>query len=69
MPVFDTPEEPPSKVKSSAELKAMDSDLTGEGRKHDALRAAFPPSAKAVAEANRDKRHKPAAKAASGSAF
>ena len=69
MPVFDAPDEPPSKVKSGAELKAMDADLTGEGRKHDALRAAFPPSAKAVAQASRDKRHKSASKTASGSAF
>ncbi len=61
MPVFDAVDEPPSTVKSAAELKAMDVDLTQEGRKHDALRAAFPPSAKAVAEAKHNKPRKRAA--------
>jgi hypothetical protein len=31
IPVFATPPEPTSKVKSAAELKAMDSDLEGAG--------------------------------------
>jgi hypothetical protein len=51
LPVFGTPVEPPSKVKSKDDLKAMDSDLDNAGKKHDSIRAAFPPAAKAVAEA------------------
>ena len=43
---------------NSSELKAMDSDLDKEGKKHDALRAAYPPSAKAVAEAEAAKKVK-----------
>jgi hypothetical protein len=51
IPVFQPPEEPPSRVKSRAELKAMDANLESAGKKHDAIRAAFPPAAKAMAEA------------------
>jgi hypothetical protein len=53
IPVFKTPEEPPSKVMSKAELKAMDADLDSAGKRHDKIRAAFPPAAKAEAEAAR----------------
>ena len=71
IPVFATPEEPPSKIKSAADLKAMDADLERAGKRHDAIRAAFPPSAKAMAEAEaaaakkaKKKRDKPPATAA-----
>ena len=50
VPVFQKPEEPTSTVKSQADLKAMDSDLQKIDDRHDKLRAAFPPSAQAVAE-------------------
>ena len=50
IPVMGSPEEPPSRVKSEADLKAMDAELESANRKHDALRSAFPPSAKARAE-------------------
>lgn len=51
MPVFGTPDEPPSKVQTPAQLRAMDTELDSAGKKHDVLRAGFGPSAKAVAEA------------------
>ena len=51
MPVFGTPDEPPSKVQTPAQLRAMDTELDSAGKKHDVLRAGFAPSAKAVAEA------------------
>jgi hypothetical protein len=51
MPVFGTPDEPPSKVMTPKQLRAMDADLDSAGKKHDVLRAGFAPSAKAVAEA------------------
>ncbi len=58
VPVFSTPEEPPSKVMSKSELNAMDADLVTEDKKHDKLRAAYPPSAKAMAEAEAAKKAK-----------
>jgi len=39
-----------SKPKTPAELKAMEADFKAVQARHDAMRAAFPPSAKAVAE-------------------
>jgi hypothetical protein len=45
------------------ELKAMDSDLDAANKKHDALRRAFPPSAKAMAEAEAAKKAKSKKKA------
>jgi len=57
--VFKTPEEPPSKVKSKSELKAMDADLDSAERKHDKIRAAFPPAAKAMAEQEAARKTKP----------
>jgi hypothetical protein len=48
--VFAMPEEPPSKVTSKRDLKAMDADLESARKKHDVLRAGFAPSARAVAE-------------------
>jgi hypothetical protein len=59
IPVFKTPEEPPSKVKSKSELKAMDADLDSVAKKHDTLRAAFPPTAKAMAEQQAAQKPKP----------
>ena len=50
-PSSRTPPEPPGKVKVAKEVKAIDSDLEAIAKQHDALRAAFPPSAKAVADA------------------
>lgn len=50
--VFAPPDEPKSKVKSASDLKKMDADLAGAGKKHDALRSSFPPAAKAMAEAD-----------------
>ncbi len=58
IPVFTTPAEPPGKVKTVKELQAMDGDLEAVGKRHDALRAAYPPSAKAVAEAAAAKKAK-----------
>jgi hypothetical protein len=39
------------KVKSAAELKAMEAEFNSVKTQHDALRSAFPPAVKAVAEA------------------
>ncbi len=58
IPAFTKPDEPPGKVKTAKELEEMDSDLTAVGKRHDALRAAYPPSAKAVAEAAASKKDK-----------
>jgi hypothetical protein len=68
IPVFATPAEPPGTIKTAKELDAMDSDLAAVGKTHDALRAAFPPSAKAVAEAAAAKKAKSEKKAAAGGA-
>jgi hypothetical protein len=54
--------EHPNKVKTAAELKAMDADLEATRVRHDAARAAFPPAAKAVADAERERRAKADAK-------
>ena len=51
IPAFTTPAEPPGKIKTAKEVEAMDSDLEAVAMRHDALRAAYPPSAKAVAAA------------------
>ena len=51
MPVFNTPDEPPSKVMSNRDLKALDADLESAGKKHDVLRSRFGPAARAVAAA------------------
>ena len=50
MSVFATPDEPRSAVKSPDDLKKMDAELEGAGKKHDVLRGAYPPSAKAAME-------------------
>jgi hypothetical protein len=62
IPVFGTPVEPPSSVKSPTDLKTMDADLERSGKKHDALRSAFPPSAKAMAAAEAARKAKSAKK-------
>jgi hypothetical protein len=58
VPVFRTPDEPPSKTMTRTQLKAMDADLEAAGKKQDVLRAGFAPSAKAVAEAEAAKKAK-----------
>jgi hypothetical protein len=58
IPVFAPPAEPPGKVKSAKELEAIDSDLESIAKRHDALRAAYPPAAKAVAAAAAEKKAK-----------
>ncbi len=51
IPAFRKASEPPGEVKSKDEINAIDSDLEAISKQHDALRAAFPPSAKAMADA------------------
>ncbi len=58
IPVFTTPDEPPSKALTPLQLKAMDADLDSASKAHDALRAGFAPSAKAMAEAEAARRAK-----------
>jgi len=58
IPPFTKPPEPPAKAKTASEVDAIDSDLEAIGKRHDALRASFPPSAKAVAEAAAAKKAK-----------
>ena len=55
IPVFTPPPEPPGKVKSAKEVEAIDGDLEAIVKRHDALRAGYPPSARAVAEAKKAK--------------
>jgi len=66
IPAFATPDEPPGKVKTAKELEQLDSDLTAVGKRHAALRAAYPASAKAVAEAAAAKKDKSKTKRAAG---
>lgn len=58
MPAFTAPPEPPGKAKSDKDVEAIDRDLEAVGKRHDALRAAFPPSRQAVAEAAAAKKAK-----------
>lgn len=58
IPVYTSPPEPPGKVKSAKEIEAIDSDLESIAKRHDALRAAYPPAAKAVAAAAAEKKAK-----------
>ena len=55
IPVFNVPDEPPGKVKSATEVEAIDSDLESIAKRHDALRAGYPPAAKAVAAGKKAK--------------
>ena len=66
IPAFATPDEPPGKVKTAKELEELDTDLSAVGKRHEALRAAYPPSAKAVAEAAAAKKDKSKTKRAAG---
>jgi hypothetical protein len=50
IPVFQPPPEPARPALKEPDLKAMKSDLDGVEKQHDALRQAFPPAAKALAE-------------------
>ncbi len=50
IPVFQPPPEPARPALKTDELKAVKSDLDAVGKQHDALRQAFPPAAKAMAE-------------------
>ena len=63
IPVFTPPNEPPGKPKSAKEVDAIDSDLESIGKRHDALLATFPPSAKAAAAAAAEKKAKSKQKA------
>jgi hypothetical protein len=58
IPVFNPPDEPPGKAKSAKEVQAIDDDLESIAKSHDALRAAYPPAAKAVAAAAAEKKAK-----------
>ena len=58
IPIFTPPEEPPGKPKSAKEIDAINGDLELIGKRHDALLATFPPSAKAVAAAAAEKKAK-----------
>jgi hypothetical protein len=50
VPIFRSPFVLKNKAKTPAELKAMEADFGAVQARHDAMRAAFPPAAKAVAE-------------------
>lgn len=68
MPVFTAPAEPPGKIENPKGLDAVDADLAAAGKRQDALRAAYPPSAKAVAEEAAAKKAKSKNKPPSGDA-
>jgi hypothetical protein len=50
LPVFQPPPEPARPTLKEPDLKAVKSDLDGVQKQHDALRQAFPPAAKALAD-------------------
>jgi hypothetical protein len=50
IPVFQPPPEPALPALKEIDLKAVKTDLDGLQKKHDALRQAYPPAAKALAE-------------------
>lgn len=64
--VFAAPDEPPGKAKTAKQLEDLGSDLEAIVKRHDALRAAYPPSAKAVAVAAAAKKDKSKTKPAGG---
>jgi len=68
IPVFTQPNEPPGKPKSAKEVDAIDSDLESIAKRHDALLATFPPSAKAAAAAAAEKKAKSKRKASPAAA-
>ena len=51
IPVFQPPPEPALPALKDTDLKAVKTDLDALQKKHDALRQAYPPAAKALAEA------------------
>jgi hypothetical protein len=62
IPVFQPPPEPERKALKEDELKAMKTDLDALQKRHDVLRQAYPPAAKALAEeAAAKKKPKPSA--------
>ena len=56
IPVFQPPPEPAMPALKDGELKAVKSDLDALQKRHDALRQAYPPAAKALAEAEAAKK-------------
>jgi hypothetical protein len=50
IPVFAPPPEPSRPLMKGDQLKSVKGDLDAVGKQHDALRQAFPPAAKAMAE-------------------
>ena len=50
IPVFQPPPEPAKPALNDKDLKALKSDLDSVQKRDDALRAAFPPAARAAAE-------------------
>ena len=50
IPVFQPPPEPARPALKDIDLKAVKSDLDALQKKHDALRQAYPPAAKALAD-------------------
>lgn len=50
IPVFQPPPEPTRPLMKSDQLKAIKSDLSSVDKRDDALRQAFPPAAKALAQ-------------------
>ena len=58
IPIFTPPDEPSGKPKSAKEIEAIGGDLESIAKRHDALRATFPPSAKTVAAAAAEKKAK-----------
>ena len=64
VPIFQPPPEPKKPVLNDKQFKAMKGDLDSVQKRDDALRAGFPPAAKAVAEAKAAQQKDAAAKAA-----
>ena len=56
IPVFQPPPEPALPALKETDLKAVKTDLDALQKKHDALRQAYPPAAKALAEAEAAKK-------------
>ena len=56
IPVFQPPPEPALPALKETDLKAVKTDLDALQKKHDALRQAYPPAAKARAEAEAAKK-------------
>ncbi len=68
IPIFQPPPEPKRPVLNNKQLNAMKGDLNSVEKQADNLRSAFPPSAKAMADAKAAEAKKAAAKAANPSA-